>query len=461
MPADGSKRSASERNWQEDNLKYYRSLNSSMSTFFRITFLWFAIICFILSACSSASTSSIQDPGETVTIRWRTRTDTQAEQEMYQQINDRLNEQLMTQGIQLVFDPVPSLSYLRQINTEISQGNAPDIFWIPAQSIPEYAGKEMILDLRRLVRRDHQFELDDFYAAPLEELQQGDGLWGLPRDISTLVMYYNKDLFQKYGLEDPAELAARGEWTCDNFRRLAIELTHPEERIYGFGMTVWWATWGWFVYSHGGNFFNQERTACALTDPVSQQGLQFLADLYQKDKVGRPPGSSGGGGETVFLNGLIGMLPNGRWFTPGLRKNAHFNWGVVEMPNCGQLSSWMFWGAYVINARAQKPEQAWIVLKALTASDVQAQAASLGTAIPSIKDKAAVDAFLSSKPPEDNQPFLNSAGYAQPEMALFTGSWGEIVDGQYQPYIISILTGNSSVESATQTACQGADPLFK
>jgi multiple sugar transport system substrate-binding protein len=432
------------------------------------------VVAFILTACAqqppaaepaapAAEETEAAAPAaaEEVVIRWRTRPDNQQEQDVYQKISDELSAKLAPEGIKLQYDPAPVTGYLDKLTTEFSAGNAPDIVWIPGASTADYAGLGVIQDLMPFVSKDADFKIADYYDAPMKELQQDGKLWGLPRDISTLVMYYNKDLFAKYGVDDPAELAAKGEWTCENFERVAKELTHEDEKIYGFSMSNWWGPWGWFVYSHGGSMFNAERTACGLADPGSVKGLQFMSDLFNKDKVAPPPGIEGGVGETDFLSGSIGMFPNGRWMTPGMRQNAKFNWAVVEMPKCDAQSTWLFWGPYVMSAKTENPEQAWTVLKALTSPEVQAQVAALGTNIPSNKDQAAVDAFLNSKPPEDNQPFIAGAAYAQAEIPLYTGNWGDIVNGQYQPNIDNILYGKASVEDAVKAACDGANPLFK
>jgi hypothetical protein len=71
-----------------------------------------------------------------------------------------------------------------------------------------------------------------------------------------------------------------------------------------------------------------------------------------------------------------------------------------------------------------------------------------------------VDAFLNSKPPADNQPFIAGASYAQAEIPLFTGNWGDIVNGQYQPNIDKIFAGKATVAEAAAAICKGADPLF-
>ncbi len=426
------------------------------------------IAAFVLSACAQQPAAPAQPaaqqteaPVEMVTIRWRTRPDNQAEQDVYQKISDSLSAQLASQGIKLQYDPAPVTGYLDKLTTEFSAGNAPDVVWIPGASTADYANLGVLLDLMPFVNKDPSFKISDYYEAPMKELQENGKLWGLPRDISTLVIYYNKDLFQKYGVDDPAELAAKGEWNCANFERVAKELTHEADKVYGFSMSNWWGPWGWFIYSHGGSMFNEDRTACGLTDPNSQKGLQFMSNLFNVDKVAPPPGIEGGVGETEFLSGSIGMFPNGRWMTPGMRENAKFNWAVVEMPDCGKKSTWLFWGPYVISAKTKYPEQAWTVIKALTSPEVQAQVAALGTNIPSNKAQFAVDAFLNSKPPEDNTPFIAGAAYAQAEIPLYTGNWGDIVNGQYQPNIDKILYGKASVEEATKAACDGANPLFK
>jgi len=407
------------------------------------------------------ATTGSEKPKEVVTIRWRTRPDNQAEQDVYQAISDDLTRQLEPQGIRLQYDPAPVTGYLDKLTTEFSAGNAPDIVWIPGASVADYATKGVLLDLMPLVKADASFKLTDYYEAPMKELQQDGHLWGLPRDISTLVIYYNKDLFKSKGVDDPADLAKAGKWNWENFLRVAQELTDPANKIYGFSMTNWWGPWGYFVYAAGGSLFTPDRKACGLDDPKSQAGLQFLQDIFQKYKIATLPGVEGGVGETEFIGGQAGMLPNGRWMTPAMRQNAKFDWGVVEMPEGpGGKATWLFWGPYVINAKTRYPDQAWIVLKELTSPEVQSKIAALGTNIPSNKAPAGVEAFLNSKPPEDNQPFIAGAAYAQAEIPLFTANWDAVVNGIYQPAIDEIISGKATVAEATKKACEAANPLF-
>lgn len=418
----------------------------------------------ILSACAPAATPAPRLPAaaqpaakETVTIRWRTRPDNKAEQDVYQTISDEVSKKLEAQGIQLQYDPAPAQGYLDKLTTEYSTGSAPDIAWVDGANAADFASMGAVLDLKTLADADASFKLADYHDAPLKELEQGGKLWGLPRDISTLVMYYNKDIFRAKGLEDPADLAAKGQWNWDTFRKAAIALTDPSAKQYGFSMSNEWGPWGWFVMSGGGSLYNTDRTACNLTDPGSIKGLQFMTDLFLKDNVGPPPGAES---ETGFHAGNVAMFPNGRWMTSSMRQDK-FDWGVVEMPE-GPVGkkTWLFWGPYLISARTKYPQQAWTVLKELTSPEVQARLAALGDNIPSNKAKAAMDAFLNSRPPADNTPFVSGVDYAQPEMALFTANFGG-VNAAYQTAIDRILAGRATPEEAASQACDTANPLFK
>ncbi len=176
-----------------------------------------------------------------------------------------------------------------------------------------------------------------------------------------------------------------------------------------------------------------------------------------KDNVGPLPGAQS---EIDFLAGNVAMFPSDRSLTPSLRQ-AKFDWGVVEMPE-GPVGkrTWLFWDPYLISAGTQHPQEAWTVLKELTSPEVQAQIAMLGAHIPSSKDKTAVDAFLNSRPPTDNTPFVKGADYADTEAALFTGSW-DVISAAYQTAIDRILAGRATPEEAASQACDTANALLK
>jgi multiple sugar transport system substrate-binding protein len=403
--------------------------------------------------------------GDEVTLRWRTRPDNQAEIDVYQSISDELDGQL--DGIALTYEPGGSegASYQDVLRTELAAGTAPDVFWIPGTDVADFATRGLILDLRELASADSDYSDEDFYPGPMFHLtfnpetgNSGETLWGLPRDVSTFALYINNDLIEQAGVADPRELARNGEWTWDAFLETAVAINNLGGDVKGFGMNAWWANPGLFINSAGGGFFNEDRTACALDSDESVAGLEFASRLYNEFDVAVPYGEDS---EPPYLAGNVGMFLNGRWATPGTRAGANFDWDVVEVPEGpGGARSWLFWGAYVVNANTENPEAAWELVRALTTAETQGQISALGANIPSRVSDAAIDAFLGFSPPENNQAFINSLqNDPAVEGPLWAGSWPEF-DQASGNLITAVLNGDLSIDDYRAQVCQAAGLAF-
>lgn len=115
---------------------------------------------------------------------------------------------------------------------------------------------------------------------------------------------YNRDLIEKYGLEDPQELMKSGEWTFDKFREMCkagtrdtngdgtndtygCYVTHPET----FGMSM--------ISANGGNIVTSEGGVAkeAFDDQKALTALNFIYDLVQTDKTVAYPSAQGVAGE--------------------------------------------------------------------------------------------------------------------------------------------------------------------
>jgi len=404
-----------------------------------------------------------------VTLRWRTRPDNQEEIDVYSQISEDLDAEL--DGIALTYEPggSESANYQDQLRSEVAAGTAPDVFWIPGTDIADFANRGLIMNLSELAAST-DFNVEDFYPGPMEHLtynpeggQSGadsGALWGLPRDVSTFALYLNLDLINEAGAPDPRELAANGQWDWDAFLDVAQKTRALGSDIYGYGASAWWGPYGVWLNASGGGFFNEDRTACALNTPESLAGLEFQRSLYQDYDVATPYGEDP---EPPFRAGKVAMFQNGRWATPGIR-TVDFNWDVVELPAGpnGTPGNWLFWGAYVVNAKTEHPEEAWRLVQALTTAETQGKVAALGANIPSRVSQEALDAFLTFTPPENNQAFLNGiADAAQPsaEGPLWAGSWPEF-DQIMGPAIQGVLTGATTVEDFGTTICDEANKVF-
>ena len=399
-----------------------------------------------------------------VALRWRTRPDNQEEAAVYADISAELDAAL--EGISLAYEPggSESSSYQDQLKTEIANGTAPDVFWIPGTDIADFAKRGLILNFADLANATEGYSAEDFYAGPMgfltynPETGANDALWGLPRDVSTFVLYLNQDLLAEAGAPDPIALAAEGNWDWDAFVEVAAAVRGLGSDIYGYGANAWWGPYGTWMNAAGGGFFNADRTACNLNSPESLAGLEFEQRLYQDLDVAVPYGEDS---EPPFRAGKVGMFQNGRWATPGIR-NVTFNWDVVELPKgpAGHAGNWQFWGAYVINANTANPEQAWQLVQALTQADTQAKISELGTNIPSRVSQDAIDAFLTFTPPANNQAFINGLqDSATAEGPMWVGSW-PTYDSIAGPAVQALMTGETTIDDFAATICDEAAKAF-
>lgn len=154
----------------------------------------------------------------------------------------------------------------------------------------------------------------DFSSAGLlyARNQQGE-MRSLPFSVDYWIVYWNKELFAKKGLQYPE--------TFDDMVRAAEALTNPKEGIYGFvarglrnaNVPVWTS----FLLGHG-------------VDPVDASGNLLTdgpeaieaAKLYQRLLTkAAPPGVAGFNWsecQSAFLQGKIGMWLDGVGFAPPL-----------------------------------------------------------------------------------------------------------------------------------------------
>jgi multiple sugar transport system substrate-binding protein len=395
---------------------------------------------------------------KSVELRWRTRPDNQAEIDVYSTISKAVDTKLADITLKYEAGTSEGSPYQDKLRTEIAAGTAPDVFWIPGTDIADFAKKGLIQDVRSYAAKTKGYSDKNYYAGPMASLtynpakKDQSSLWGIPRDVSAFAMYLNLDLIAKAGAPDPRQLAKNGKWDWAAMRDVAKKVTETGAASKGLGLASWWANYGYFMNAAGGGFFTADRNACAADSAGSVQGLQFLSDLVNVDKTtvawGEDP-------EKPFNAGNVGMFINGRWATPGARENLKFNWDVVKLPDGpGGPSNWLFWGAYVVNAKTKNPAQAWALVDALTQDDVQASIAKLGANIPSRQTAAAKANFLTYTPPANNQAFID--GISEKPVAegpLWNGDWPGY-DKVLNDSVTAVLTGKKSIADYKSTICK-------
>ena len=201
--------------------------------------------------------------------------------------------------------------------------------------------------------------LSGFYPAFLLNGQIGGKTWGVPFQRSTVVLYWNKDLFKEAGL-DPNKPPAN--WT--ELVAMAQKLTKKDAsgKVTQYGIQVpssgfpYWLFQG-FTTQNDVILANAAGNAVRYDDPKVIEALQFWVDLSRKHGV--HPGGVVEWGTTPkdFMERKVAMI----WTTTGnltnIRNNAKFDFGVAMLPAGKKRGSPTGGGNFFIFKKATPAQQ--------------------------------------------------------------------------------------------------------
>jgi multiple sugar transport system substrate-binding protein len=303
----------------------------------------------------------------------------QEEIQAYQQVLRVFQEK--NPGIQVEYINIPSNEYLAKITAMMAAGSPPDVFFINNIDFPGLASRGVLKPLDPFIQRD-KYPTGDIFPGILKAFQWEGAQYGLPRDVSNLVVFYNRNLLRKAGLPDP-----KPDWTWDDFLRYAKALTVEKDgkRVqWGVSFQTFYLFWEPWVWSAGGRFYSPDHSKFLLNSPPSVEGLQFYLDLRYKHHVApTPEEAQDRGAFTMFLNGQTGMIVDGRWRVPTLKARAKFDFDVVPFPR-GKAGSIVDidGSGWVMAAGTRNPEAAWKLLSFLAGPEASQIFTKTGLIIP-------------------------------------------------------------------------------
>ncbi|MCL5773711.1 MAG: sugar ABC transporter substrate-binding protein [Firmicutes bacterium] len=310
--------------------------------------------------------------------------------------------------------------YYRKLNTMLAGGTPPDVFYVHAQDFYNYVEKGVLLDIQPFIERDSRdVNIEDFYPELVDAFKYKDHIYGIPKDFTTLVLYYNRDMFDEEKIPYPD-----ASWDWKKFLEASMKLTKEKGsrgiRQYGFLGSFGFEA---FIYMNGGKILSDDKKKCLLDMPEAVEAIQFFADLRTKYHVS--PSSVESMDSPVGLNvGGSAMELAGRWRVPVFREITKFKWDVAPLPHGKKRATLIVVVSYGISKTCKNPEAAWKLVKYLTGAEGQKTVAELGLALPSRKSIAESPVFLESKPPDNNKVYLSSIKYGY--FLPYCSKWAQI-----------------------------------
>ena len=270
----------------------------------------------------------------------------------------------------ITVEPIYITDYPTQLKTMIAGGTAPDVMEIE-ENIISFANQGALLPLNDYIEKaglDLNARVGETNVA--KNSYQGQ-IYGVADRGGSMMLFYNKDLFDKYGVEYPTE-----DWTWEDMLAAAQKMTagSGEEETWGYAQDYWWPFHMNWIYQAGGKIMDEDGNF-AMNSPESVKALTFLRDLAGKYDVVPSRAEyanmgSGANAGTLFASGRVGMMLNGMWLFSSLQDSdfeveVSVPWGDQEKVTAP------FGNALTISSNCKYPEQAFDLINFMT--DVQGQ----------------------------------------------------------------------------------------
>jgi multiple sugar transport system substrate-binding protein len=392
-----------------------------------------AVAALALSGCAADGA----DQSGPVTITYTNFISNDGNEENLQTIVDAFEQE--NPDVTVEVTTLPYADYGTALQTDLAAGTASDVFDIEYANYAQYQANGVLAELPV----DNP---DAYRQSLLEAYQTDDTQYALPSSFSTVVLYYNADLFDAAGLDYPAS-----DWTWAEEQAAAEKLTDAAAGVWGDHQPVSFYEFYKVLAQNGGEFLDDSGTEVAFNSP---EGIEAAQWLVGKSGTVMPTIEQGQGtpdfDTNLFKDGKLAMMHTGIWVF-GSVADVPFAWDIAVEPGNTEQASAVFSNAVGVSSASKHPEAAAKFAEFLTSSDVMVQTRlDSGWELPPISDEAALATYLEKDDPANRQAVFDSLdGIALPPV---------VAEGQQEMQdimteeLVEAQAGRKTVEEALASA---------
>jgi multiple sugar transport system substrate-binding protein len=276
-------------------------------------------------------------------------------------------------NIHVFYTPDPE-NFQERMLADFQAGTAPDVFQGCCTHFPAWAQMGYTLDLRSYAEADlDEQTVQDWDPAQYKALFARDGQqFGLPKYHGAMAVYYNRDIFDEYGVNYPDDT-----WDHDDYLEAMTHLTHDRDGdgktdLWGSLLDISWSSLQIHVNGWGGHFVDPDDPGrCLMCEPKAMQALEWIRSRMWDDRVmATPLDVQNLWPRYAFTNQQVAMVEDGSWALKDILAEADFRIGVAPFPagpvRRATLATTDGFGIY---AGTRYPDAAWELVKFLISKD--------------------------------------------------------------------------------------------
>lgn len=378
------------------------------------------------------------------------------------QLIETICEDFNKENPDIFVEPVYTGNYddtVTKIQTAVQGGTPPDVFVSLATQRFTMASTGMAMPLDELIAADGQegkAYIDDFLEGFMEDSYVDGKIFSIPFQRSTMVLYYNKDMFKEAGL-DPETPPKTWEEMAD----YAQKLTNDDR--YGVGIALnsgsaQWAFTGFALQnsSDGKNLMSEDGKKVYFNTPENVEALQFWMDLQNRYQCMAEGIVQWTDLPTQFLAGEVGMIYHTTGNMANINTNAEFEFGTAFLPGHKQVGAPTGGGNFYISngISDERVQAAWKFIKFATATDRAAQW-SLDTGYVATRQSCFETDLIKNYYKEVPQAAVayEQLPYAKPELTTYNAAeiW-RVLNDNIQAAIVGDMTVQEALDNAQAEA---------
>ncbi|MEV4061195.1 ABC transporter substrate-binding protein [Nonomuraea dietziae] len=352
--------------------------------------------------------------------------------------------------VDVVVETAPYDQYFTKLQTSIAGGTAPDTFELNYENFVTYASAGSLLDLGSVAGDSAPA---GYAKESLEAFKHEGKQYALPASFSTVVLFYNKELFEKAGVAEPT-----ASWTWKDEQAAAEKLTDKKAGVFGDFQPVQFFEFYKTLKQAGGEFLSADGKKATFNSP---EGIKAATWLVSKVGKTMPTEAEIGGtadyDTNLFKSGKLAMWHNGIWQFSGL-KDVPFEWDVVVEPGDTAKASAVFHNSVAASKTTRHGKEAYAWAKFLSSSNVAATTRIQSSwELPPVSDQAVLDGYLKDPKPANRQAVFDSLqSIALPPVIKRQQEMQDAVTQE----LSNAAAGRVSVEEALKAAAAKVDELL-
>ena len=373
----------------------------------KLAMLGMTAVLFGLTACGNKQEAASKEGKTTIRFAsWDTADDVDAQQKMV----DKFNEE--HPDIQVVLEAYGS-DFDTKISASMGSGDAPDVMYM--WNYPAY--HEGLEPLDSYIEKEGEDYKKNFYST-LWNYNSYDGqIYGLPVGFTTHCVYYNKDLFEKAGVEEPKD-----GWTWEDLEEKAKKINEATGvKGFSFSMKPDPYDYEMYLWSNGTAYCDKEGKMEGYVN--SDKALETYKMFQDMAKDGYAVATEKSGSDE-FESGQTAMFVYGAWAVKKYTE-AGVNFGLAKLPSFGtEKSASILSSSGVAIAKSSKnKEAAWEFVKYWT--DDENNKSRIGTEFPVLVSVVESEKILDKPEYAPFYAMLDQSGEYTPA-SFIMDKWSEV-----------------------------------